>query len=639
MKKASKICIRASLIVLFILFTLTPVAATKPVEISDEENLDDEVSCNGPPEKINSISELQQFEVDGSITGLTPHWIFLVAGKDDKKHLLKFINSFNLPNKQTNEWKRVLKKLWKKYPITFDNGVIVLDLSKKKAEREIILTKQEEKTLGEISDNMAKRMEGSAEPSEEVADDGGVIVQWYRPTHADITYLAFTKEGVPEPYAILAQQYSEKPDDMGFPVHQSTHYLNPDYYTGQAQVACELYADMALKDYLDHRWYDAYSQLGYSSHFLADVGNPLHTGAELQQGITSLMNLNIHDAYENYVYRNWENMFRSSIEKADASIVTSSPAMTTLRLAMHTHQYLPELNARIYWNWIWNGGNFNLNNDLRIYSITDDCLTTTGKYMRGLVRYLTIHGPIHFVITPSTGPHGSISPSEPVDVVYDGSRLFTLTPDSGYAVDKVLVNNVDAGPVASYAFTNVRADQTISATFKSIAPPSSITPLCKAGMPFDSSKYPQHISRSDPMVFECYWDGTGQVFISGDKSALTGIYADDGYTITIQPSGSSFETPEHWAHQHPVIELTAGMRQGSNTFTLVVQNWRRYSMSYGSSTGIGTDQTPYIIQINSPGAQLMTIDDQLAITSVANEFILNESVDSAEGIISDTVPS
>ncbi|HTY52389.1 MAG TPA: hypothetical protein VMB35_04285, partial [Methanomicrobiales archaeon] len=75
-----------------------------------------------------------------------------------------------------------------------------------------------------------------------------------------------------------------------------------------------------------------------------------------------------------------------------------------------------------------------------------------------------------FTIIPSAGSHGTISPSTPVMVPYAGSQTFTITPDSGYAVDRVLVNGQSVGSVTSYSFSSVLADQTISATFKQLAP-------------------------------------------------------------------------------------------------------------------------------------------------------------------------
>jgi hypothetical protein len=97
------------------------------------------------------------------------------------------------------------------------------------------------------------------------------------------------------------------------------------------------------------------------------------------------------------------------------------------------------------------------------------------------------------------------------------------------------------------------------------------------------------------MVFSCAWNGEGRVYISGGPSDISGIYADDGFTVTIQPSGMTFDAPEHYAHRHPVVELTSGMRPGMNTLTIIVKNWQGLSMSYGKIAESGW-QTPYIVQ-------------------------------------------
>jgi uncharacterized protein YceK len=124
-----------------------------------------------------------------------------------------------------------------------------------------------------------------------------------------------------------------------------------------------------------------------------------------------------------------------------------------------------------------------------------------------------------------------------------------------------------------------------------------VIPLCPAGTPFNASKYAQDTPESDPMEFQCNWDGTGRVYMSGSNSSITGIYADDGYTVTVQPASTVFDAEEHWAHQHPVVELTGGLNPGQNSCTLVVQNWCGLSMSYGSINGVGTDQIPYLVQV------------------------------------------
>ena len=202
------------------------------------------------------------------------------------------------------------------------------------------------------------------------------------------------------------------------------------------------------------------------------------------------------------------------------------------------------------------------------------------------------------VITPILKTGGSISPSNPVTVVVGGSQTFTITPDSNYIVTDVIVDGVSKGAISTYTFNNVQADHTISATFKQQSLPA-IVPLCQAGIPFDNTVYPMDTPQSDPMIFTCNWDGNGRVYISGSNTSLTGVYADDGFIITIQPNGTTFDAAEHWAHQHPVLELTSGMTSGSNTMTLIARNWMGLSMSYGVINGVPM-QTPWIIEVNSP---------------------------------------
>jgi len=69
-----------------------------------------------------------------------------------------------------------------------------------------------------------------------------------------------------------------------------------------------------------------------------------------------------------------------------------------------------------------------------------------------------------YSITPSAGSGGSISPTTAV-VNYGGSKIFTITPNSGYKVLDVKVNGTSVGAVSSYTFSNVTANKTISATF------------------------------------------------------------------------------------------------------------------------------------------------------------------------------
>lgn len=70
-----------------------------------------------------------------------------------------------------------------------------------------------------------------------------------------------------------------------------------------------------------------------------------------------------------------------------------------------------------------------------------------------------------FTVSASAGENGAITPSGAVSVNYGASQAFTITPSSGYTILDVVVDGVSQGPVATYIFTNVTANHTISASF------------------------------------------------------------------------------------------------------------------------------------------------------------------------------
>jgi len=83
-----------------------------------------------------------------------------------------------------------------------------------------------------------------------------------------------------------------------------------------------------------------------------------------------------------------------------------------------------------------------------------------------------------YSITASAGSGGSISPSGAVSVTGGGSQAFTITPSAGYVVSTVTVDGASVGAVSSYAFNNVSAAHSISASFV-LAPVSSNLALGK----------------------------------------------------------------------------------------------------------------------------------------------------------------
>lgn len=86
-------------------------------------------------------------------------------------------------------------------------------------------------------------------------------------------------------------------------------------------------------------------------------------------------------------------------------------------------------------------------------------LTAVAAYRIGAV----------FNITASAGTGGSLSPSGTSSVLAAGSKTFSISPSSGYAVSDVLIDGVSVGAVTSYTVSNVLTDHTIAASFKNTA--------------------------------------------------------------------------------------------------------------------------------------------------------------------------
>jgi len=73
-----------------------------------------------------------------------------------------------------------------------------------------------------------------------------------------------------------------------------------------------------------------------------------------------------------------------------------------------------------------------------------------------------------FVITPTAGPGGTITPGTPQTVNYGDSKKFDIAPDASYKILDVKVDLVSQGPITTYTFTNVTANHKIDATFQRI---------------------------------------------------------------------------------------------------------------------------------------------------------------------------
>ena len=95
---------------------------------------------------------------------------------------------------------------------------------------------------------------------------------------------------------------------------------------------------------------------------------------------------------------------------------------------------------------------------------------TDGNYapLTGEIRLFSRSGSgnyTYYYIEATAGKNGSVSPAGHVSVRKDMDMPFTITPDEGYTVVKVLVDGKDVGAVTSYTFEKVTKAHTIEAVF------------------------------------------------------------------------------------------------------------------------------------------------------------------------------
>jgi uncharacterized repeat protein (TIGR02543 family) len=72
---------------------------------------------------------------------------------------------------------------------------------------------------------------------------------------------------------------------------------------------------------------------------------------------------------------------------------------------------------------------------------------------------------IQFTITATAGDHGTLEPPGKTTVNQGASQTYAITPQAGYHVEQVFVDDTVVGPVSTYTFGAVQADHAIRAVF------------------------------------------------------------------------------------------------------------------------------------------------------------------------------
>ena len=159
--------------------------------------------------------------------------------------------------------------------------------------------------------------------------------------------------------------------------------------------------------------------------------------------------------------------------------------------------------------------------------------------------------PETYVITASAGSNGTIDPSGEITVNKGDDQSFTITPNTGYQIDDVLVDGSSIGVENSYNFNNVTEDHTISASFIeeviNHAPVINSTPITTATQD-ETYNYDVNAvdSDGDDLTYSLTTKPSGMI-INSSTGLITWTPSSTGdYDVTVKASdGDLFDTQEY----------------------------------------------------------------------------------------------
>ena len=451
----------------------SPASATtfKPVERPDMTVVSSAL-CDAFGIECDRATMAKGVYIDPAVWELSPQWTLIMLGSTRQRDdVLKFVDGLDASKEEKVAWRSSLEALWKKYPVRAvetEDGLALTIVPEKSGVR---LASSESSALRELDEEIGRAMASSM--------DGEAGVRWNGGAHTWIIEAACAHNSIDEANASIAGNNAMKPDEWyggNIPLHCYNHGYVPTLLPpppgdpvgfGAAPENCRKNATDAATAYYNNHLTEAFTSLGHSSHFMTDIGNPMHTGNLFVQGSLTVMGWNVHWAYENYTDDNWGTLgFNEIVRDTVETEVWSTPDYSTRLLGWKTQWVRDPLILLVTLNFITHGGEFHLEENPAIREITLWTLAETTKHTNGLVYYVTKDGIRTHVITATAGPHGSISPSGDVQVLYGEEQSFEITPDSGYTVDDVAVDGESVGARTTYTFEGVDADHTIAATFK-----------------------------------------------------------------------------------------------------------------------------------------------------------------------------
>lgn len=206
---------------------------------------------------------------------------------------------------------------------------------------------------------------------------------------------------------------------------------------------------------------------------------------------------------------------------------------------------------------------------------------------------------VTYTITATAGANGGISPSGAVTVNKGASQSFTITPNAGYSIQDVTVDEASQGAIGIYTFTNVTAPHIIAATFI-LTPPATYTITASAG-------------------------ANGNISPSGTVTVNSGA----NQTFTITPNAG-------YAVQDVVVDSTTSLGAVSTyTFTNVTAP-HTITATFGRNVLIFVTQTTYsgnLIGISGANAKCQSDANATGLTGYTIKALISDASQNAKNVL------
>ncbi len=321
------------------------------------------------------MNNIDVIEVDDNFQSALPYyWVLLIADADQQKKYISEIEKSELSDKGKKELIGAINEIWKKYPMKYEKIGHTTYISPDTKNQEITLTKSENLTLQQL------------DLVHSLADSATVITPKWAviPCHYYLMYYAALNNGYPDPDT--AAEHSGDPDE-GLYWNLPDHWYNPSVGTGGAPGKAQYEYNWARYYYQSGDISLASTHAGIASHYLTDVGNPLHTGCEADQFVDILLHPapnDVHHLYEAYVSSHWDDfddyvMGNQYVYKWEWS-ENNGASDSTKAVATSSHRFVDTLFTKIHDNrsGFWQ-------EDLWPREITRVCFMAASQYTNGMV--------------------------------------------------------------------------------------------------------------------------------------------------------------------------------------------------------------------------------------------------------------